>query len=93
MLQFGFSDYSLSTGRVGQKKHPDAKEAELKMIKTAVNLGIRPRVELGSIHINMDEIKKYIDLGVKDFSLPDDMDIIYNWIKENGEKLREVLFQ
>lgn len=93
MLQFGFSDYSLSTGRVGQKKHPDAKEAELKMIKTAVNLGIRPRVELGSIHINMDEIKRYIDLGVKDFSLPDDMDIIYNWIKENGEKLREILFQ
>jgi len=61
------------------------------MIRTAVNLGIRPRVELGSIHINMDEIKKYIDLGVKDFNLPHDTVIIYKWIKENGENLREIL--
>ncbi len=91
MLQFGASDYSLSIGRVGQKKHPDVKEAELKMIRTAVNLGIRPRVEIGSIHINMDEIKKYIDLGVKDFNLPADILIIYNWIKENGENLKEIL--
>jgi len=91
MLQFGPSDYSLSIGRVGQKTHPDVKEAELKMIRTAVNLGIRPRVEIGSIHINMDEIKKYIDLGVKDFNLPHDTVIIYKWIMENGENLREIL--
>ena len=91
MLQFGPSDYSLSIGKVGQKKHSDVKEAELKMIKTAVGLGIRPRVELGSIHLNKDDIKKYIDLGVKDFNLPHDTVIMYQFIKENGEELKNIL--
>ncbi len=91
ILQFGPSDYSLSIGRVGQKKHPDVKEAEIKMIKAAVRLGVRPRLELGSIHIDKDQIKEYIDLGVKDFNLPHDTLVMYQCVKENGENLKNIL--
>lgn len=87
MVQFGPCDYSLSIGLSGQFSHVKVKEAELKTIKTALKMGIHPRVEIS----NLENIEKYLDLGVRDFSLSTDMVILYQWLKEKGESLRRIL--
>lgn len=38
-----------------------------------------------------DTIKKYIDLGIQDFSLPDNATLQYEWYKKNSEKLKGIL--
>ncbi len=85
MVQFGPCDYSLSIGLAGHRSHPKVKEAELKTIKTALKMGIHPRVEID----NLKDIEKYIELGVRDFSLSTDLVILYRWLKENGENLKK----
>ena len=91
MVQFGPCDYAISIGIPRQRSHPEVKEAEFKTIKTALKMGLRPRKELLGIYTGTEEIKKYIDLGVRDFSLPSDVRIIHDWLKQNGENLREIL--
>lgn len=91
MVQFGPCDYALSIGLPGQFSHPDVKEAELRTIKTALQKRIRPRVEISAINNGIKDIQKYIDLGVSDFNLPCDVEILYHWLKENGEILRKML--
>ena len=46
MVQFGPADYSMSIGIPGQWDHPRVKEAEVHVIKTALRLGVAPRVEI-----------------------------------------------
>ena len=92
MVQFGPGDYSLSLGYPRQRNHPKVKEAELKTIKTALGKGIRPRVEIGSIDYKIEDLQKYIELGVKDFSLPSEGKIVYEWLKKHGENIRKSLF-
>lgn len=87
MVQFGPCDYSLSSGLAGQTGHTDVKEAEIKVIKTALEMDIAPRAEIGS----PDAAKRYLDLGVRDFSLGTDISILYRWFKEKGSELRDVL--
>ena len=91
MVQFGPGDYSLSTGYVGQRSHPKVKEAELKTIKMAIEKGIRPRVEIGSIDYKLEDLQKYIDLGVRDFHLPSDGSVVYQWLKKHGKKVRGII--
>ena len=92
MVQFGPSDYSLSLGYPGQRNHPKVKEAELKTIKIAIEKGIRPRVEISSINYNLEDLRKYVELGVKDFSLPSEGKIVFEWLKKHGENIRKSLF-
>jgi len=92
MVQFGPGDYSLSLGYPGQRNHPKVKEAELKTIKTALKNNIRSRVEIGSIDYKIEDLQKYIELGVKDFSLPSEGKIIYEWLRKHGENIRKSLF-
>jgi 4-hydroxy-2-oxoheptanedioate aldolase len=92
MVQFGPGDYSLSLGYPGERNHPAVQEAELKTIETAIRKGIRPRVEIGSINYKMEDLQKYVELGVKDFSLPSEGKIIYEWLKKHGKNIRGSLF-
>ena len=92
MVQFGPGDYSLSLGHPKERNHPEVKEAAIKTIKIAIKKGIRPRVEISSIHYKIEDLKKYIELGVKDFSLPSEGKIIYEWLREHGENIRKSLF-
>lgn len=91
MVQFGPGDYSMSVGLEGQSSHIKVKEAEKKVISIALKYGIRPRAEIDSIEDFEDTIKKYIDLGVKDFSLPDNATLQYEWYKKGSEKLKGIL--
>ncbi len=87
MVQFGPADYSMSIGKVGQKKASEVLEAHHYMIKTALKLGLAPRAEIGS----PQEAEDYLDLGVRHFSLGTDVTTIYNWCKDNGSRLRDIL--
>jgi len=87
MVQFGPSDYSVSIGLPGERNNPKVKEAELKTIETALKMGVAPRAEIGT----PEAAKRYIDLGVKNFSLNTDVSILYNWWKNNGTELKKLL--
>jgi len=87
MVQFGPADYSLSIGLPGETAHPKVKEAELKTIKTALRMGVNPRAEIKT----PEEAKKYVELGVRDFSLNTDITILYDWWRKNGSELRRII--
>ena len=87
MVQFGPSDYSLSIGLPGETSHPKVKEAELETIKTALEMDVTPRAEIRS----PEDAKRYIELGVRNFSLNTDVRILYDWWKKNGSELKKIL--
>jgi len=87
MVQFGPSDYSVSIGLPGERNHPKVRDAELKTIKTALKMGISPRAEIST----PKAAERYIELGVRDFSLHTDVRILYSWLKEEGDELRKTL--
>ena len=80
MVQFGPADYSMSIGIPGQWGHPRVKEAERYTIKTALKMGVAPRVELRDF---MDA-GPYLKMGVKHFCIGWDVDTLYRWCKEQG---------
>lgn len=87
MVQFGPGDYSMSIGMPGQWDNPKVKEAEKFTIETALRLGIAPRVEISTFQ----EAEPYMDMGVKHFSIGSDVNIIYDWCKEQGSGLAKLL--
>jgi len=87
MVQFGPSDYSVSIGSPGDYANPKVKEAELKTIKTALKMDIAPRAEIG----RPEDAKRYLDLGVRNFSLGTDVGVLNNYWKNNGAELKKLL--
>jgi 2-keto-3-deoxy-L-rhamnonate aldolase RhmA len=87
MVQFGPADYAMSLGQAGQKTAPAVIEAQVHMIKTALRLGVAPRAEINS----PAEAEYYLNLGVKHYCMGTDVTTVFNWSKENGTRLREIL--
>lgn len=87
MVQWGPTDYSISIGRPGARNAPEVRAVERRVIETALEMGVPPRAEIGSV----DGAKYYLDLGVRHFSLGTDITILHNWLKQNGESLRKVI--
>src|SRR5262249_38123748 len=87
MVQFGPADYSMSIGLAGQWGHPRVQEGERYLLETALRNGIGPRAEIS----HPDEVKKYLDLGVKHFCIGTDVSILFNWFKHNGAAMRNLL--
>ncbi len=85
MTQWGPSDYSVSVGKV--KGDPAIKEAETKVIKTCLEMGVRPRIEIGT----PDQARYYLDMGVRDFCMNTDLVILFQWWKQNGDDMRKAL--
>jgi 2-keto-3-deoxy-L-rhamnonate aldolase RhmA len=87
MVQFGRSDYSMSIGLPGQIDHPDVHDAEMYMIKTALEMGVNPRVDVKS----GEDAQSFADMGVKDFTIGTDINIVYDYCKEKGGELAKLL--
>jgi 4-hydroxy-2-oxoheptanedioate aldolase len=87
MVHFGPSDYSLSVGRVGEDKSLEVQRVHRQVIEAALRKGVRPRVVIGSY----DEARQYVDMGVRDFCVGNDLGILYRWCLLNGEKMRGML--
>jgi len=89
MVQFGPADYSMSIGLVGQFGHPKVQEAERYVIETALKMNVAPRAELNDL--DADRIQKYLDMGVKHFCIGTDTKTLYNWFKNVGGQLGELI--
>lgn len=69
MVQFGPSDYSLSMGWDAKDHGDETKEAERHMIDIALSLGVRLQCEIQQ----PKDALYYMDLGVRDFCMGDQM--------------------
>ena len=87
MVQFGPNDYSMSIGIPGQTNSAEVREVEQYVIKTSLGKGIQPRAEIS----NPDEAQRYLDMGVRHFSIGTDFSILYQWWQENARALRDAI--
>ena len=87
MVQFGPADYSMSIGLAGQWDHPRVQEAEAHVIKTALRLGVAPRVEID----HPDQARRYLDMGVRHFCMGWDVGILFDWFKTQGAAIRAMV--
>ena len=69
MVQFGPSDYSMSRGWDRSEHVEEFKAAERRMIQVALSHGVQPRCEIET----PEQAQYYIDLGVRHFSLGDQL--------------------
>lgn len=84
MITWGGADYSMSIGRPGAWGDPDVKAVEREVIQTALDMGVQPRIAIGS----PEAAATYIDMGVQHFTMGTDIAILYTWLKEHGAELR-----
>lgn len=87
MVQFGASDFSMSIGKTGQYADAEVLAAETKTIKTALRMGLHPRVELR----DPSAAAKYLDMGVKHFCIGWDVRILADWWDTQGAAMRKML--
>lgn len=87
MVQFGPADYSMSIGLIGQWQHERVLEAEKYVIETSLKMGVQPRAEIGG----PEDAKKYLDMGVKHFCIGTDVSILFNWFKESGGEMGQMM--
>ena len=69
--------------RTIQMKDPEVADAMKKTFELSIKMGVPPRAEIQSA----DEMKQYLDWGVRHFSLGTDVVILYNYWKNEGEKV------
>lgn len=86
MVQFGPSDYSMSVGWNRSEHLPELREIEEHVIRAALAHGVRPRCEINSA----GEAERYRALGVKDFSMGDEVRVLENYWKAQGKAIREM---
>jgi 2-keto-3-deoxy-L-rhamnonate aldolase RhmA len=87
MIQWGPADYAMSIGRPGERRSPEVKAVERRVIQACLGAGIPPRVEINT----PDEAAPYLEMGVRHFNLSTDLNILYAWWKEQGQTLRQEL--
>ena len=87
MVQWGPADYAMNIGRAGEFQHPDVKAAEKKVFETCLAKGIPPRAEINSV----DQAQRFLDMGVRHFCMGTDINIIHDWLKQQGDTLRNLL--
>ena len=86
MVQFGPSDYCMSRGWSRKGHEEDFKAAERKVIEVALKHGVQPRCEINSV----EDAQYYIDLGVRHFSLGDQMAVLHTFWTEEGKKMHDI---
>ena len=87
MVQWGPSDYSMSTGHAGERGHSDVRAAEKKVFETCLKVGIPPRAEIAT----PDDAQRFLDMGVRHFCMNTDISILFSWWRSNGETLRGLM--
>lgn len=87
MVQFGPSDYSLSSGFNFKDRVEDVEAVERHLIKSAIKHNVRPRCEIQ----NVEDAKYYMDLGVRDFSMGDQMKLLMRGWNADGSGIRKML--
>lgn len=96
MIQFGPCDYAMSIGLPEDFSNPKVREAEEHTIKLSLKYDKHPRAELGSNYTSgaagfEKSLKRYQDLGVKDYCIGHDVSILLDWMRQFGSLTRQTL--
>jgi 2-keto-3-deoxy-L-rhamnonate aldolase RhmA len=83
MVQFGPADYALSLGDPGGRHREAVRETERSVIQTAHEYGVEARAEIKS----PSDAAWYREQGIEHFSLNTDVNIIHQWLREEGTEL------
>jgi len=86
MVQFGPADFSMSMGQNRSEYGAECRVAERKMIETALRHGVQPRCEIST----PDQARYYIDLGVRHFSLGDQLAKLKEFWTGQGGEMKEM---
>lgn len=78
MVVFGPNDYSMSIGKPGQAGSQEVQDAYEYVVRTSLKLGVQPRPSVGGI----DDMDRFLDMGVKHFCIGSDLGTIKGWAKE-----------
>ncbi len=89
MMQFGSGDWSMNQGFNRNERPEECAAAERRMIECALRHGIRPRCEVAS----PDRAAYYYELGVRDFSLIDEMSALRRFWNDDGRALRDMVIR
>jgi 4-hydroxy-2-oxoheptanedioate aldolase len=89
MVQFGPNDYSVSVGKPGGGRDPEVQDAQKRMVEMALEAGVQPRIELGSL----EQAQPWMDLGVKHFCVGWDLGTIFGYCRRQGELMEELGFK
>lgn len=84
MIQFGPSDFAMSSGWQAGEHSDEIKAAERHCIEVALKHGVQPRCEINTA----EAAKYYIDLGVRHFCLGDQTRMLNMFWRGEGSKMR-----
>ena len=87
LTQWGPADFSFSRGQLKLMGSPDIRAFEEKVIAKSLQYGIRPRIEIGAV----EQAKRYIDLGVRDFCIGWDRMIVRAAWMNLGEGMKKLM--
>ena len=87
-VYFGPADYSMSLGLRGpERNHPDVQEALKKTIMTAQKYGKNVMFSVGT---NLDQIKKYKEMGITMFEISSDIAVLRSVWNETKQIISEM---
>lgn len=86
MIQFGPSDFAMSSGWQASEHSEEIKAAERHVIEVALRHGVQPRCEINTA----EAAQYYIALGVRHFCLGDQTRMLNMFWKGEGGKMRAV---
>lgn len=87
MIQFGPNDFALSSGFNMAENKERIREVEQKIIETALKHGVQPRAEMNTV----EDLKYYMDLGVRHFNVGMQLRILSNYWKQQGGEANTLL--
>jgi 2-keto-3-deoxy-L-rhamnonate aldolase RhmA len=87
MVQWGPADFAMNIGHPGEFDHPEVVAAKKRTFETAIKMGVAARAEIESA----DEMKEFLDMGVRHFSIGTDISILYHFWKSEGERVLRAL--
>ena len=87
MTQWGPADFAFSTGDPSIQGTPKIREYEEIVIKKSIEYDVPPRIEIGEV----EQAKRYIDMGVKHFCIGWDRFIYRQKVAQLGEGMQKLL--
>lgn len=89
MVQFGPSDYAMSSGWSLSEHNAEVKDVEKRVIEVALKHGVQPRCEIDTL----EQAQAYMKLGVRHFCLGDQSRILNAYWRGEGKKMRDAADQ
>jgi 2-keto-3-deoxy-L-rhamnonate aldolase RhmA len=89
MVQFGPSDYAMSSGWNRNEHKKEIVEVETHVIEVALRHGVQPRCEIDTL----EQAEIYMKLGVRHFCLGDQSRILNAYWKGEGSRMRKAANQ